>query len=243
MAIDISTAILELSETGKLQQIHDKWLSNKGCISEQKETLNVLNLGSFWGLFLITGVASVSCVTCYIIRMIWEYKKMTDEADLPTDPNTHGNSFSLSRFRRGTSFLKALVSFIEEAEMGRDENQSGRGSNGITSKDRSPTESRNTSMSIRSMENSARDSMAFADDTKAELRQLVKDLSFAFKNNARRSEDGTLTINDGKQEEDMIITEQGTTLNLMENLISVANHRFIRNSKSMMVSIDSRIIM
>ena len=243
MAIDISTAILELSETGKLQQMHDKWLSNKGCISEQKETLNVLNLGSFWGLFLITGVASVSCVTCYIIRMIWEYKKRTDVADPPpSDPNTHGSLYSVSRFRRGTSFLKALLSFIEEAEMGRDENQSGRGSNGITSKDRSPTESRNTSMSIRSTENSARDSMASADDAKTELRQLVKDLSFAFKNNARRSENGTLTINDAKQEENMIISQQGTTLNLMVNLISLANRRFIRNSKSMMISIDSRII-
>ena len=97
-------------------------------------------------------------------------------------------------------------------------------------------------MSIRSTENSARDSMASADDAKTELRQLVKDLSFAFKNNARRSENGTLTINDAKQEENMIISQQGTTLNLMVNLISLANRRFIRNSKSMMISIDSRII-
>lgn len=194
LAIDMSTAILELSETGRLQQMHDKWLSNKACASEEAETTsNQLNLGSFWGLFLITGVTSVLCVICYLIRMVWEYnKRMSNEADpLPaSNRSVYGGSCNISHFRRGASFLKALASFIEEAEMERGhhhENQYlGRASGGIASRERSPIDSRRTSMSIRSIENnSARDSLVTADGTtKAELRQLVRDLSCAFKSNA-----------------------------------------------------------
>ncbi|KAB1201752.1 Glutamate receptor 3.3 [Morella rubra] len=54
LAIDMSIAILKLSENGELQKIHDKWLARKACMSEgAKEEVDRLPLKSFWGLFLI----------------------------------------------------------------------------------------------------------------------------------------------------------------------------------------------
>ncbi|PHU19526.1 Glutamate receptor 3.4 [Capsicum chinense] len=52
LAIDLSTAILQLSENGELQRIHDKWLSNNGCSSQNNQVDDTrLSLKSFWGLY------------------------------------------------------------------------------------------------------------------------------------------------------------------------------------------------
>ncbi|KAF3337041.1 glutamate receptor 3.5-like protein [Carex littledalei] len=52
LVVDLSTAILTLSENGELQRIHDQWLnSNGGCSSENTDIeSNRLSLSSFWGL-------------------------------------------------------------------------------------------------------------------------------------------------------------------------------------------------
>ncbi|KAF3337044.1 glutamate receptor 3.5-like protein [Carex littledalei] len=50
LVVDLSTAILTLSENGELQRIHDQWLnSNGGCSSENTDIeSNRLSLSSFW---------------------------------------------------------------------------------------------------------------------------------------------------------------------------------------------------
>ncbi|XP_015576348.1 glutamate receptor 3.6 isoform X2 [Ricinus communis] len=56
LAVDMSTAILKLSENGDLQRIHDKWLTRSACSSTStKLEVDRLQLRSFWGLFLICG--------------------------------------------------------------------------------------------------------------------------------------------------------------------------------------------
>ncbi|EMS54937.1 hypothetical protein TRIUR3_19808 [Triticum urartu] len=60
LAVDLSTSILELSENGDLQRIHDKWLANDvaGSMSQNNELeSDRLQVYSFSGLFLICGVA------------------------------------------------------------------------------------------------------------------------------------------------------------------------------------------
>lgn len=77
LAIDFSTAILTLSENGELQRIYDQWLSTSTCsTSSVTVTSNQLGLGTFWGLFLITGMASLLCCIIYLIRMAYLHKKM-----------------------------------------------------------------------------------------------------------------------------------------------------------------------
>ncbi|KAJ7525756.1 hypothetical protein O6H91_17G064700 [Diphasiastrum complanatum] len=70
LAIDLSEAILQLSESTQLQRIHDYWLGNASSSSVGVGTNNSkLGLTTFWGLFLITGVTSVMCSMCYYARI------------------------------------------------------------------------------------------------------------------------------------------------------------------------------
>ncbi|KAM1240025.1 hypothetical protein ACFX2I_045619 [Malus domestica] len=53
LAIDISSAILKLSESGTLQKIHEKWFCKMGCRSDKNldsDESNQLHLMSFWVL-------------------------------------------------------------------------------------------------------------------------------------------------------------------------------------------------
>ncbi|KAG5246613.1 Glutamate receptor 3.3 precursor family protein [Salix suchowensis] len=69
LALDMSTAILALSENGDLQRIHDKWLTQSTCSSDTSEIeSNRLHLKSFGGLFLICGLA------CFISLLIHCYQ-------------------------------------------------------------------------------------------------------------------------------------------------------------------------
>lgn len=70
----MSTAILKLSENGELQRIHDKWVTNKMCSpTEEKLEYERLHLSSFWGLFLISAVASVLAILVYLSITFYQY--------------------------------------------------------------------------------------------------------------------------------------------------------------------------
>ncbi|KAI9109734.1 hypothetical protein K1719_019364 [Acacia pycnantha] len=76
LAVDLSTAILKMAENGDLQRIHDKWLLNIACLSQNaKFEVDRLRLKSFWGLYLMCGVACVLALLAYIIVMMRQYKK------------------------------------------------------------------------------------------------------------------------------------------------------------------------
>ncbi|KAI0528778.1 hypothetical protein KFK09_001321 [Dendrobium nobile] len=74
LAVDMSTAILRLSENGDLQRIHDKWLMRSSCSSENTEIeSNRLQLRSFWGLFAICGVTCFLSLLIYLIMIIRQF--------------------------------------------------------------------------------------------------------------------------------------------------------------------------
>lgn len=77
LAVDLSTAILTLSENGDLQRIHDKWLNPGQCDSSQGGDVAAdrLNLSSFWGLFLISGVACFIALVIFFTRILCQYGK------------------------------------------------------------------------------------------------------------------------------------------------------------------------
>lgn len=106
LAIDISTAILTLSENGELQKIHDKWLNKDSCGSERSQVdSNKLHLKSFWGLFVISGVACFLALLVYFCMMLRKFGRYFPEL---RDPSTHGSSHS--------SRVQTFLSFVDEKE-------------------------------------------------------------------------------------------------------------------------------
>ncbi|KAH9608095.1 hypothetical protein KSS87_011034 [Heliosperma pusillum] len=113
LAVDLSTAILQLSENGDLQRLHEKWLSLKGCSSQSDVDANRLSIKSFWGLFLICGVTFVVALGIFFCRVYCQYTKYGPEvgqdeieAAEPTRPSR----------RLGSSSFKDLMSFIDKKE-------------------------------------------------------------------------------------------------------------------------------
>ncbi|KAB1201749.1 Glutamate receptor 3.6 [Morella rubra] len=80
LAVDMSTAILKLSENRELQKIHDKWLARKACSLEgAKQEVDRLPLKSFWGLFLIFGLACFLSLLLYFIRIFCQYRQWRNQ--------------------------------------------------------------------------------------------------------------------------------------------------------------------
>ncbi|KAL4186415.1 hypothetical protein AMTRI_Chr09g14030 [Amborella trichopoda] len=76
LAVDMSTAILKLSESGDLQRIHDKWFARLGCSSQDTDIeSNQLRLRSFWGLFLICAVASLVALAVFLLHMLYQFSR------------------------------------------------------------------------------------------------------------------------------------------------------------------------
>lgn len=107
LAIDMSTAILTLSESGELQRIHDKWFSKNRCGTQATEVDSTrLELKSFWGLFLISGVASFVALIIFFIRMFMQYSRSM--SDIVTRDGSSSSSLA--------SRLKSFVDFIDKKE-------------------------------------------------------------------------------------------------------------------------------
>lgn len=69
--MDLSTAILQLSETGDLQRIHDKWMTRSTCSLDNTEIeSDRLQLKSFWGLFIICGAACFIALVIYFLQIM-----------------------------------------------------------------------------------------------------------------------------------------------------------------------------
>ncbi|CAL1399326.1 unnamed protein product [Linum trigynum] len=81
VAVDMSTAILGLSENGELERIQSKWLSRKlHCKGDQGGSSDVvgsdqLQLESFAGLFLLCGIACFMALAIYFCYTLYHFKK------------------------------------------------------------------------------------------------------------------------------------------------------------------------
>ncbi|KAM3252105.1 glutamate receptor 3.6 isoform X1 [Capsicum annuum] len=103
LAIDMSTAILKLSENGELQRIHDKWLSGIACTSQNtKLEVDRLQLKSFSGLFFLCGLACFLALLIYFVMLACQY------CHYYPDPVSSESS------RSGR--LQTFLSFVDEKE-------------------------------------------------------------------------------------------------------------------------------
>lgn len=106
LAVDMSTAILQLSENGDLQRIHDKWLMRSSCGLESAEIeSDQLHLKSFWGLFLICGVACFSALFIYFVQIMLRLFRTA-----PSESVSDGSNGSLS------GHVRRLFSLLDEKE-------------------------------------------------------------------------------------------------------------------------------
>nr|XP_043630749.1 glutamate receptor 3.4-like [Erigeron canadensis] len=118
LVADLSTAILQLSENGDIQRIHDKWLSSTVCSTQNNEVEGKdLSLDNFRGLFLICGVACLISIIIFFSKRVYEYRRYSSdeekaraiiEQDLRT-PDHSRRSFC------GIDFKK-LIEFFDRRE-------------------------------------------------------------------------------------------------------------------------------
>ncbi|XP_009121143.1 glutamate receptor 3.1 isoform X2 [Brassica rapa] len=110
LAVDMSTAILGLSETGELQRIHDRWLSKSNCSSphgSQSGDSEQLNVHSFWGMFLVCGIACFVALFIHFVKVVRNFikhKPEEEEKDIPSPES--------SRLKK----LQTFLAYIDEKE-------------------------------------------------------------------------------------------------------------------------------
>lgn len=125
LTVDLSTAILTLSENGDLQRIHDKWLKNKVCSDNSQLGSDQLQFQSFWGLFLICGIACFLALLVYFCMMVRQFSKQFSEAS----PSSHGSSRSAR--------LQTFLSFVDnKAEVSKAKSKRKRGDMSLDSNGR-----------------------------------------------------------------------------------------------------------
>ncbi|MCL7023598.1 hypothetical protein MKW94_018707 [Papaver nudicaule] len=116
LAVDLSTAILQLSENGELQRIHDKWLSNTACSMQatQEVESNRLSLKSFWGLFLICGISCFLALLIFFIRVLSQFRRYApgdEEAEVVEMERPQ-----ISRRPSHSASFKNLIDFVDTKE-------------------------------------------------------------------------------------------------------------------------------
>uniref|UniRef100_A0A1D1YUM9 Glutamate receptor 2.8 n=1 Tax=Anthurium amnicola TaxID=1678845 RepID=A0A1D1YUM9_9ARAE len=82
LARDLSKAILTLTDGDKMVRIERKWFGDQSnCPKNDGDlTPDSLNLASFWGLFLITGVASVVSLLAFFFSFAYQHRHLLHDS-------------------------------------------------------------------------------------------------------------------------------------------------------------------
>lgn len=89
-----------------MQNIEAKWLSSPACTDfGANVNSNRLSIGTFWGLYAITGGASLIALIIFIFRLLYDFKR---------DPNVkrHGEMDDQSVARK----MKMLLKYVDQKE-------------------------------------------------------------------------------------------------------------------------------
>ncbi|XP_052141770.1 glutamate receptor 3.1 [Oryza glaberrima] len=121
LQIDLSTAILSLSENGELQRIHDKWLKTSECSADNTEFVDSdqLRLESFWGLFLICGIACVIALLIYFfttVRKFLRHEPPEDPTPRPGGSTTLPDERTPPKNGREKCNCRNFISFLDHKE-------------------------------------------------------------------------------------------------------------------------------
>ncbi|XP_043692027.1 glutamate receptor 3.7-like [Telopea speciosissima] len=113
LAVDMSTAILKLSESGKLQEIHDKWFCKLGCAIQgtHQSDPNQLQLSSFWGLYLLCGAFTLTAFLVFIIQMVLQFVRYKQKQ---RELSSHASELSTAQC---SQVIYNFFAFIDEKEV------------------------------------------------------------------------------------------------------------------------------
>ncbi|XP_045802113.1 glutamate receptor 2.7-like isoform X2 [Trifolium pratense] len=86
LVADISRAILNVTEGGKMKTIENIWFNEPTCPDSNTKVSSNNNLGleSFWGLFLIAGIASIIALLFFWVPFLYEHKHIWLQNNLST---------------------------------------------------------------------------------------------------------------------------------------------------------------
>ncbi|KAG8364598.1 hypothetical protein BUALT_Bualt18G0013900 [Buddleja alternifolia] len=115
LAADMSTAILNLAESGQLEKIHDKWFCKPGSCPEErmrKSEDNRLHLKSFLALYSFCGIFALTAFFIFLIRAVRQYIKY---ATKQMDPSASSLSMS-SNIVFGQAAVRNFLKFFDEKE-------------------------------------------------------------------------------------------------------------------------------
>ncbi|CAL9773755.1 unnamed protein product [Musa acuminata subsp. burmannicoides] len=108
LVADVSRAILKVTQGDKMVEIKRKWFGDRPTCSSQRDNLSSmrLNFRNFWGLFLISGLVSITALAYFVYNNPYEAKevmammqqtilyikggKLDKEAQSVTEPDQNG---------------------------------------------------------------------------------------------------------------------------------------------------------
>ncbi|KAL2928391.1 Glutamate receptor 3.2 [Bienertia sinuspersici] len=107
LALDMSTALLQLSEDGSLQNITERWLNKKTSCQSQTAVndSDQLKLENFTGLFVICGVACILALIIYFCSILYQFHKHMPQQP---EPSSQGSTRSAR--------LRTFLSFADKKE-------------------------------------------------------------------------------------------------------------------------------
>ncbi|TXG62329.1 hypothetical protein EZV62_013692 [Acer yangbiense] len=83
LVLDVSRAILNVTESEKMKEIEDAYFKKHASCPESSTLVssNSLGLNSFWGLFLIAGIAAILALIIFMAIFIYEHWNVLKKSD------------------------------------------------------------------------------------------------------------------------------------------------------------------
>ncbi|KAI9198225.1 hypothetical protein LWI28_012065 [Acer negundo] len=103
IGLDVSRAILNLSENGELKELEEKWFRPSRECSTDETSPESLTLHSFWGLYLVYGSTSTICFLLFLFRLV---KHFHDHEETYQD--------NANRSNKGWKKVIRLVRYLHE---------------------------------------------------------------------------------------------------------------------------------
>ena len=102
LAVDMSTAILKLTETGEFKKIQDNWINKQACGPQSSSLVSTqVQLKSFWGLFLIFGLVCVVGVLIHLCMTLYKFRRHPHHAVM----NQRQKCYHSTRLQRFFKFV------------------------------------------------------------------------------------------------------------------------------------------
>ncbi|GLT58278.1 hypothetical protein SLA2020_311830, partial [Shorea laevis] len=84
LVADVSRAVLTVIESDRMKQIEKAWFTKQTSCSHSSTSVSSssLDLGSFWGLFLIAGVAGVLAIIIFLSEFLYDHKDVLRNTEI-----------------------------------------------------------------------------------------------------------------------------------------------------------------